>query len=297
MAMTKPFQSRPDNRADAVALCEAGFAIFPLLPGTKFPAFSSPHPKGSPERGRCRGGCGQRGHGFHDASTDRAWAERHWTEHPDHGISARPGLDQVVLDVDPRHGGDAALAELEARHGTLPQTLTVITGRGDGGRHLWFSGVAGPVRSHLCAGVDVLSHHRGAAVMPPSVHGITGLPYRFQTPVADIAAVPSWLRDVLAMPQPSGILSWPVRRMSPTQARRRGRGLVGVVAHAAAGQRHIALYWAARRAAEEGLLDVECYLDVALADAARDVGLAPEEIERTIGDAVAAARAVGGRSG
>ncbi len=131
--------------------------------------------------------------------------------------------------------------------------------------------------------------------MPPSVHWFTGLPYQFQTPLAVIAAAPPWLRDLVARPEPSGICSWPVRRMSPSQARRRGRGLVGVVAHAAAGQRHIALYWAARRAAEEGLLDVEGYLDVALADAARDAGLAADEIESIIGDAVAAARLVGVR--
>lgn len=293
--MTRGRELRWNNRADAVALCDAGFAIIPLIPGTKFPAFSSPHPKGSPERGRCRGECGLPGHGFYDASTDSAWVDRHWGEHPDHGVGARPGPDQVVLDVDPRHGGDVALAELEARYGALPQTLTVITGRGDGGRHLWFSGVQGPARRSLGTGVDVISHERGAAVMPPSVHGVTGLPYRFQTPLAGIAAAPSWLRDLVAMPEPSGICSRPVRRMSPSQARRRGRGLVSVVANAAAGQRHIALYWAARRAAEDGLLDVEGYLDVDLAAAARDAGLGADEIERTITDAVMAARPTGVR--
>ena len=292
--MARPSESRQDNRADAVALCEAGFAVFPLIPGTKFPAFSSPHPKGSSERGRCRGECGQPGHGFYDASVDAEWADRYWTAHPDHGISARPGPDQFVLDVDPRHGGDVALAELEACHGKLPETFTVISGRGDDGRHLWFSGVEGPVRSHFRTGVDVFSHSRGAVVMPPSVHWLTGLPYRFQTPFFDIAVAPSWLCDLVARPEPPGILSRPVRRMSPGQARRRGRGLVDVVANAAAGQRHIALYWAARRAAEEGLLDVEGYLDVDLADAARDAGLAPDEIERTVTDAVMAARAGGG---
>ena len=131
--------------------------------------------------------------------------------------------------------------------------------------------------------------------MPPSVNWLAGLAYQFQTPVVDIAVAPSWLRDLVARPEPSGICSRPVRRMSPSQARRRGRGLVGVVANAAAGHRHIALYWAARRAAEEGLLDVEGYLDVDLAEAARDAGLAPQEIERTITDAVAAARAGWGR--
>jgi hypothetical protein len=294
MAMTKPFKSRPNNRADAVSLCEAGFAIFPLIPATKFPAISSPHPKDSPERGRCRGDCGHLGHGFYDARADAGWADRYWTDHPDHGISARPGPDQIVLDIDPRHGGDAALAALEARYGNLPKTLTVLSGRGDGGRHLWFSGVAGPVRSHLCTGVDVLSHSRGAAVMPPSLHGGTGLPYRFQTPVSDIVPAPSWLRDLVARPEPSGILPRPMRRISPSQARRRARGLLTAVADAPSGERHNTLYWATSRAVDDGLLDADGHLATALADAARDAGLDDYEIDDIITDAVAAADHPGG---
>ena len=294
--MAKASEARRDNRSDAVALCQAGFAIYPLLPGTKIPAIASPHPCGSPERGRCRGQCGLLGHGYYDARADVQWADRYWSVHPAHGVAARPGLGQFVLDVDSRHGGDVGLAELEARYGMLPKTFTVITGRGDGGRHLWFTGLFEPLHSKLCPGVDVISHNRGGVVMPPSLHQATMRPYCFEPPLADIAAVPEWLRERLAMPrpEPSGILSRPVRRMSPSQARRRGRGLVDIVANAAAGQRHIALYWAARRAAEEGLLDVEGYLDVDLADAARDAGLAPDEIERTVTDAVMAARAGGG---
>ena len=46
-----------------------------------------------------------------------------------------------------------ALAALEAEHGKLPETATVISGRGDGGYHLWFDGVTGPVRTKLCKGV------------------------------------------------------------------------------------------------------------------------------------------------
>ena len=293
--MARASEPRWNNRAGAVALSKAGFAIIPLVPRSKYPAFSSPHPKGSPERGRCRGECGRTGHGFYDASTDSAWVDRHWGEHPDHGVAARPCPDQFVLDVDPRHGGDIGLAGLEARHGALPETFTVISGRGDGGRHLWFSGVAGPVRSRLCPGVDVISHSKGVVVMPPSVHGLTGLAYRFQTPVAGIAAAPAWLRDLVGRSEPTGILSRPRRRLSPSQARRQGRGLVAVVAGAPEGQRHIALYWAARRAAEEGLLDADGCMDVTLADAARRSGLYDHEIEHIIGDAVAAARPIGVR--
>lgn len=293
--MARASEPRWNNRASAVALSKVGFAIIPLVPRSKYPAFSSPHPKGSPERGRCRGECGRTGHGFYDASTDSVWVDRHWGEHPDHGIGARPGPDQIVLDVDPRHGGDVALAELEARYGVLPETFTVISGRGDGGRHLWFKGVEGPVRSRLCAGVDVLSHSRGAAVMPPSVHGLTGLAYRFQTPVAGIAVAPSWLRDLVARPQRSATPPSPKRRMSPSQARRRGRGLIAAVATAPEGERHNILYWAASRAAEEGLLDADGCMDVTLADAARRSGLYDHEIEHIIGDAVAAARPIGVR--
>ena len=96
-------------------------------------------------------------------------------------------LAPLVLDRDDRYGGDEALAELEREHGKLPETLTVLSGRGDGGRHQWFKGVPGPVRTKLCRGVDILCHDRNAVVVPPTLHSDTGLPYRFKEPVADIA--------------------------------------------------------------------------------------------------------------
>jgi hypothetical protein len=42
----------------------------------------------------------------------------------------------VVLDIDPRNGGEDSLAKLEERHGTLPATLTAHTG--GGGLHCFF---------------------------------------------------------------------------------------------------------------------------------------------------------------
>ena len=42
----------------------------------------------------------------------------------------------VVLDVDPRRGGDEFLAELEGKHGKLPYTVAGLTG--SGGKHLRF---------------------------------------------------------------------------------------------------------------------------------------------------------------
>src|SRR5581483_2278194 len=46
----------------------------------------------------------------------------------------RSGL--VVLDVDPRNGGEETLEELRLEHGPIPETVTVQTG--GGGWHLYF---------------------------------------------------------------------------------------------------------------------------------------------------------------
>jgi hypothetical protein len=138
-----------DNRAVALAYCDAGFEIIPLLSFDKTPAIASPHPWGTPERGTCHGECGQKGHGFHDASSDAAFAYEHWTAHPADGIAVRPDPGVIVLDIDARHGGIEALAALEAGHGKLPQTATTISGRGDGGHHRWFDNVPSPVCTKL----------------------------------------------------------------------------------------------------------------------------------------------------
>lgn len=287
--MVSEYRFRQDNRKVAVAYREYGFATIPLIPRSKSPALRSPHPWHSREHGKCRGECGLLGHGFHDASCDVEWADRYWTDHPDHGIGARPHTGQIVLDVDPRHGGDVALAGLEAEHGPLPETMTTISGRGDGGRHLWFDGVRAPVRSTLCPGVDILCHERSFVVMPPSLHGLTEKPYTFERPVPDIAIAPRWLCELATKPEraPRRRPRRNARRLSPSAARRKCRGLVRTVANAPEGQRHSVLYWAACRAADEGLIGEEDPIYTALADAAADAGLPSEEIERTIGDAIA----------
>lgn len=275
------------NREYAMAYCAAGFAVYPLIPGSKSPAIGSPHPPGSAKQGRCRGECGWVGHGFYDARVDAKWADRYWTAYPDHGIAARPGSDQIVLDVDPRHGGDVALAELEAVHGRLPEAFTVLSGRGDGGEHRWFSGVAEPVCGKLCCGVDVISHSRGGVVMPPSLHSATGLPYQFKTPMVDVARALSWLQEMCrSMPKPTRTYLRPVGRLSPSQVRRRGRGLIAAVANACEGERHTTLYWAAMRAADDGILDGHGGLQAALVEAACDAGLPVDEIDSIITDVV-----------
>lgn len=286
-------RSSIDNRAYAVAYCEAGAAIIALYPFSKIPSIPSPHPYGSPERGVCKGECGQLGHGFHDASSDAEWAYEHWTAHPADGIGVRPDPGVVVFDIDARHGGLEALAELEAEHGKLPETATVMSGRGDGGHHRWFDNVPGPVRSKLCAGIDILCHERNFVTMPPSLHDINDQPYWFKNS-ADILDAPAWLVEEARNPEPPPRQRRPRRprtwRLSPAQISRRCRGLVDTVTNAAQGDRHNMLLWAGCRAAEDGLLtDEDDPVWVELAEAAGAAGLDHDEIYRVLHGAIAIA--------
>ena len=60
--------------------------------------------------------------GLHDASTDPDQIRRWWREWPDANVGIRTGTESglIVLDVDPDHGGDESLAQLEALQGPLP---------------------------------------------------------------------------------------------------------------------------------------------------------------------------------
>ena len=94
------------------------------------------------------------------------WA--HW-QHANVGIltGARSGI--VVLDVDPRHGGDDSLAALVAEHGPLPDTPTVLTG--GGGLHYYFRHPGGKVKGRdLAPGLELKADGQ-FVVAPPSLTG------------------------------------------------------------------------------------------------------------------------------
>ena len=75
----------------------------------------------------------------------------------------------VVIDIDPKHGGEQSLTELEREHGPLPKTVEAITG--GGGHHLYFAHPGGEVRNKvgLAPGID-LRGDGGYIVAPPSLH-------------------------------------------------------------------------------------------------------------------------------
>jgi hypothetical protein len=101
----------------------------------------------------------------------------------------------VVLDVDPRHGGDLSLAALLRDHGPLPQTVEAFSG--GGGRHLYFAHPGGVLRSKvgLAPGID-LRGDGGCVVAPPSLHP-SGRFYSWRRGHApherSLAPLPGWL--------------------------------------------------------------------------------------------------------
>ncbi|GAB4184039.1 MAG: hypothetical protein OHK0024_24080 [Thalassobaculales bacterium] len=135
------------------------------------------------------------------------------------GIATGAGSGIVVLDIDPRHGGDDSLAELERRHGALPVTWRFLTG--GGGEHVVFRHPGRPVPNSAGAlgpGLDVRGDG-GYIVAPPSTH-ISGRAYAISVDhhPADVglAELPAWLLDRLAGQANA------VRRPAPPAAWRAG---------------------------------------------------------------------------
>ena len=180
-------------RALRDAACEyadRGWAIHPLKPRSKVPATE---------------------HGMNDATSDLARVFRWWEGHPRHniGISCEAsGL--VVIDVDPRHGGDDSLHDLIVELGPLPPTVESLSG--GGGQHLVFRNPGGSFAREITptgqprgktSGVDIKAS--GYIVAPPSTHP-SGAQYEWsvdgdpgEVSPADIP--PAWLERMLVAPR------------------------------------------------------------------------------------------------
>lgn len=187
-----PTEQPIDEAARAYA--RAGWKVFPLAgkrPLFECPISRSNRAKASPA---CPGDCGYDGHGVKDATADRFRVAEWWTEHPFANIGARVPAGLLVVDTDPRKGGEHNLLELG---GYLPATMTSFSGRGDGGRHRYFLHPGGELSSRrLPEGVD-LKTYRGYVVLPPSIHPDSRQPYRWAVPLLTPAAAPEWLVELL----------------------------------------------------------------------------------------------------
>lgn len=158
--------------------------------------------------------------GFYDATGDPAQIAAWWTDHPDALIGCRVPADVVILDIDPRHGGDATWAALEASYGPVPVGRMHRSGRGDDGRHVWMTRPDGKLTAkplhewarrsgtgHAAgkrgwsSGIDILHHNQRYTILPPSLHPETKRPYEWLSK-ADPVDMPGWLVQ-LVTPAPT----------------------------------------------------------------------------------------------
>jgi hypothetical protein len=107
-------------------------------------------------------------HGFKDATTDPAEIDRLWDLRPGKLTGVRTGEASglAILDVDPRHKGEAWLAEFECTHG-FPSTRIHVTR--SGGMHFVFRHRRGldSSRDLIARGVDIRAD-KGYAIWWPA---------------------------------------------------------------------------------------------------------------------------------
>lgn len=167
---------QPSLRNAACELAARGWHVFPIRPGEKRPATKNGHL---------------------DATDDLIAVFRWWEREPlnNIGLSCHPsGL--IVIDVDPRHGGDETFALAEKQLGRLPRTVEAETG--GGGWHYYLAHPGGSLRGKLGDGLDLKDH--GYVLAPPSLHP-SGTRYEWSVDghpdEVEVARVPDTWLDVL----------------------------------------------------------------------------------------------------
>jgi len=122
------------------------------------------------------------------------------------GIATGAASGIVVVDIDPRHGGDETIAKLEVAHGRLPLTWRFLSG--GGGEHIIFCHPGRVVKNsvgQVGRGIDMRGDG-GYIVAPPSLH-IGGRPYAISVDhhpdEVPLAPLPAWLLNLIAEPKPA----------------------------------------------------------------------------------------------
>lgn len=166
----------------ALDYAQRGWPVFPCRPQRKDPLIKN---------------------GFKNATTDLQQIAAWWHQWPDANVAIVTGRQSglVVLDVDPRNGGDVSLDFLETEHSALPETVESLTG--GGGRHLLFEHpLSGTIKSRngtLAPGLDIKSDG-GYIIVPPSTHP-SGNRYEWEVTHGPddfpLAPLPSWLLEKL----------------------------------------------------------------------------------------------------
>jgi Bifunctional DNA primase/polymerase, N-terminal len=143
-------------------------------------------------------------HGVYSASTDpNVFLAFDWNG-DGCGIATGSASGIDVLDVDVRDGNARLAVDREspsccggvdgfatiAALGQLPETLATSTP--SGGRHFWFRHIPGSRSRRLGAGIEWFSDKK-LVVVPPA----PGRAWLNDAPIAEIAEVPAWLRQIV----------------------------------------------------------------------------------------------------
>ena len=157
------------------------WATFPLAVGKKVPIAGS--------------------RGFKSASADPRVVAARAAEYPDANIGIATGKVSglIVIDIDPRNGGDLTLERLAAAGKRFPKTVEAISCQN--GRHLYYAYDARAkscCKSKLGMGIDV-KMDGGYVVAPPSVWSRNGQVYRWlRSPQRSaVRPLPRWIIDAL----------------------------------------------------------------------------------------------------
>jgi hypothetical protein len=126
----------------ALRYARAGFKVMPVKPRDKVPLTK---------------------HGAHDATSDPEQVLKWWAQWPNANIGITLG-GLVVVDIDPRNGGDASNLPHE-----LPITCFARSG-GGGSHHLYRSPDGVRYDAHPATGIDVKAGPGVYIVVEPSIH-------------------------------------------------------------------------------------------------------------------------------
>ena len=175
----------------------------------------------------------------YEATIDVDQITRWWDQWPDALIGHRVAADEVITDIDPRHGGHQTWAALRIEAGAWPVSRGHASGRGDGGGHIWWlrpddrlstvaldawakeRGLGQDVGGgRWSAGIDLLQRDHRYSILPPSPHPDTGRPYVWvhglevpPSPMPGLLAdlltdVPILVPRPTSEPQPDSIADW-----------------------------------------------------------------------------------------
>ncbi len=263
--------ARTDMLRRALLYADAGVPVFPCAVGRKTPLTA---------------------HGFHDATVDVDQIRRWWTTTPHANIATPTGAPYLdVLDVDVRPDGTGWAALNRAKAAGLTDGWISAIHTPSGGLHLHYPGTDQRSGSIRGAHLDFRATG-GYVLLPPSLGQTKTYSNRYE--VIRVGPTPGRPLDWAAVtrllaPRPSAAPA----RVRPADGLDPTPWLAAHVAKQPEGNRDNALFWAACRAAEAGVVDYEPLVAAALA-----AGLPERQAVRTVLSARdTVARGAPGRAG